>query len=60
MKKINVFSIQVKNAAGQQEVEEFAVHTGYVLSRWYALFQKLYPNSRIQVKQITEEEAYKL
>ena len=56
----NVFSIQVKSAEGQQVVEEFAVHTGYVLSRWYALFQKLYPNSWIQVKLITEDEAYKL
>ena len=56
----NLFSIQVKNAAGQQEVEEFAVHTGYVLSRWYELFQKLYPNSSIHIRCITEEEAYKL
>ena len=56
----DVFSIQVKSAAGQQVVEEFAVHTGYVLSRWYALFQKLYPNSSIHIRHITEEEAYKI
>ena len=55
-----VFTIQVKAKDGTVLVEEFAVHTGYILSRWYALFQKLYPNSRIQVKQITEDEAYKL